>query len=139
MEAAGQATEKHWARWEPTDITERRWATLDRWWKWQTETDRPTNPNAKRFQALTVAHEGVCRARTGYAARRAALPGTAPHSAGDAELGNKCRDARGAVSKETSTHRVGSHRAVDTTVPRVHSEQPGVAVGRALRRLRLSR
>ena len=39
----------------------------------------------------------------GYAARRAALIGTAPYSAGNAERGNKGRDARVAASKATVT------------------------------------
>ena len=64
VEAAGQVSE-HWQRWEPAAITERRWKTLDRWWTWQTETNRIRNPDARRFQALIVAHEGVCRTKIG--------------------------------------------------------------------------
>lgn len=59
VEAAGHSTDG-WARWEATSINNRRWATLDRWWHWQTESARPTPAHAKRFQTLIIAQDGVC-------------------------------------------------------------------------------
>ena len=58
VEAAGPGTEGDWARWETPAGENRRWQTLERWWKWQTE--RSTESTAERFQSLVVAQDGVC-------------------------------------------------------------------------------
>ena len=61
IEAARQNADSGWDRWEEGG-SNRRWQTLGKWWRWQTE--RNTSVQSTRFQSLIVAQDGVCSRRT---------------------------------------------------------------------------